>query len=147
MIQYQNGNDIDLDIVLDLYRASTLGERRPIEDRERMEAMMRHANLVITAWEGGLLVGLARSLTDYSYCTYLSDLAVRVSHQRRGIGRELIRRTRQSGGRASLILLSAPKAVEYYPRLGFQRHPQAWILTPDDRLVGADEAGQYSAPH
>jgi predicted N-acetyltransferase YhbS len=64
-----------------------------------------------------------------------------VSHQRRGIGRELIRRTRQAGGRATLILLSAPKAVEYYPRLGFQRHPQAWILTPDDRLEGADEAG------
>src|SRR5258706_10500940 len=100
MITYRTGNDLDLDKVIELYRASTLGERRPVDDRERMGAMLRNANLVITAWEGELLVGIARSVSDFAYCTYLSDLAVRESHQRRGIGRELIRRTQQAGGKA-----------------------------------------------
>lgn len=134
-ITFRLGNDVSLDAVVELYRASTLGERRPIEDRERMAAMLRHANLVITAWEGDQLVGLARSLSDFSYCTYLSDLAVRVSHQRRGIGRELIRQTQHYGGRAQIILLAAPRAVDYYPRLGFRNHPQAWLLGPDDPLA------------
>jgi predicted N-acetyltransferase YhbS len=133
-ISYRTGNDLDLDTVIELYRASTLGERRPVDDRERMGAMLRHANLVISAWDGGRLVGIARSLSDFAYCTYLSDLAVRVSHQRRGIGRELIRLTQQAGGRATIILLAAPKAVEYYPRLGFKAHASAWTIRPEDRL-------------
>ncbi len=123
--------------VLDLYRASTLGERRPIGDHARMLRMWTGANLAVTAWDDGLLVGLARSLTDYAYCTYLSDLAVRVSHQRQGIGRELIRLTRAAAPDATLILLAAPKAVEYYPRLGFSRHESAWILRPGDELAPA----------
>ena len=134
MITYRIGNDLDLDAVIELYRASTLGERRPIADHERMASMLRNANLVVTAWDGDLLVGIARSLSDFSYATYLSDLAVRVSHQRQGIGRELIRRTRAEGGRATLILLSAPKAVEYYPRIGFQPHASAWMLPADAEL-------------
>lgn len=134
MIAYRLGNDLDLETVVELYRASTLGERRPVDDRARMAAMLAHANLVVSAWEGELLVGLARSLSDFSYCTYLSDLAVRLSHQRRGIGRELIRRTQQAGGRAQIILLAAPKAADYYPRVGFTHHPQAWTLKPEDSL-------------
>ncbi|HAV60962.1 MAG TPA: GNAT family N-acetyltransferase [Verrucomicrobiales bacterium] len=131
---YRTGNELDLTAVIELYRASTLGERRPVDDQERMGAMLRNANLVVTAWDGPLLVGIARSVSDFAYCTYLSDLAVRESHQRKGIGRELIRRTREAGGRAALILLSAPKAVDYYPQLGFSRHPSAWWLQPDDPL-------------
>lgn len=128
VIEYRTGNDLNLDLVLELYRASTLAERRPVQDRERMRTMLENANLVVTAWEGELLVGIARSLSDFSYCTYLSDLAVRQSHQRQGIGRGLIRRTRELGRGATIILLAAPKAVDYYPRIGFTQHPQAWIL-------------------
>lgn len=134
VITYRLGNDLDPDAVIELYRASGLGERRPVADRARMAAMLAHANLVVSAWDGERLVGLARSLSDFSYCTYLSDLAVCASHQRRGIGRELIRRTRQAGGSAQIILLAAPAAVEYYPRLGFRHHPQAWVLGPADPL-------------
>lgn len=134
MITYRTGNDLDLDAVIELYHASTLGERRPVDDRERMGAMLRAANLVVTAWDGPLLVGLARSLSDFAYCTYLSDLAVRASHQRHGIGRELIRRTQEAGGQATIILLAAPKAVDYYPRIGFTHHPQAWLLKPGEPL-------------
>lgn len=134
MIEYRTGNDLDLDAALDLYRSCSLGARRPLDDRARMAAMLRHANLFVTAWDGVEIVGLARSLSDFSYCTYLSDLAVRDSHQRRGIGRELIRRTRDLSAPATLILLSAPQAAGYYPRLGFAAHGSAWTLPADAPL-------------
>lgn len=134
MITYNTGNDLDLDAMIDLYRASTLGERRPVDDRERMKQMLSHANLVITAWDGNQLVGISRAMTDFVYATYLSDLAVRLSHQKSGIGKELIRRTQLAAPKASVILLSAPKAVEYYPRIGFTQHPSAWILRSDEKL-------------
>jgi GNAT superfamily N-acetyltransferase len=135
VITYRTGNDLDLDQVIELYIASTLGERRPVDDRERMAAMLRNANLVVTAWDEDLLVGIARSLTDFAYATYLSDLAVRLSHQHRGIGRKLIELTRLHGGlQARVILLSAPKAVDYYPHIGLTQHPSAWTLGPLDPL-------------
>ena len=129
MIEYRYGNQLDVDVVIDLLRASTLGERRPIDDRSIVERMIAHGNLTVTAWEGDLMVGLARTLTDFSYVGYLSDLAVRESHQRQGIGVELIRKTREKmGPRSMLVLLSAPKAVDYYPKIGFTKHPSAWVL-------------------
>jgi predicted N-acetyltransferase YhbS len=131
VISYRTGNDLDLDAVLDLYRASTLGQRRPIDDRGRMEQMVRQANLVITAWDADLLVGISRSLSDFSYATYLSDLAVRESHQRQGIGKELIRLTQEASAPATIILLAAPAAELYYPHIGFTHHPQAWRLLGD----------------
>ena len=134
MIAYRTGNDLDVDQVVELYVASTLGERRPVDDRDRMAGMLREANLVITAWDGEVLVGIARSMSDFHYATYLSDLAVRLSHQRRGIGLELMRRTRAAAPRAGLILLAAPSAVEYYPKVGFTAHPSAWVLPPDKAL-------------
>lgn len=134
MITYRLGNNLELDAVIELYRASTLGERRPVDDRERMARMLAGANLVITAWDGEKLVGLARSLSDFSYATYLSDLAVRVSHQRQGIGRELVRRTQEHSRPATVILLAAPKAVDYYPRIGLKPHPSAWTLAAGERI-------------
>jgi predicted N-acetyltransferase YhbS len=134
-LRYALGNDLDIDQVLELYVTSTLGARRPIEDRDRFAAMVKNANLTVTAWEDELLVGIARSVTDFAYVAYLSDLAVRVSHQQRGIGTELIRRTRaELHPKASLLLLSAPAAVEYYPKIGFRRHPEAWLLEADAPL-------------
>ena len=136
MITYRTGNALDLDQVIGLYRASTLGERRPVDDRDRMAKMLLNANLVVTAWDGDLMVGIARSVSDFVYCTYLSDLAVRESHQRRGIGKELVERTRTVGGSATVILLSVPKAVGYYPRIGFEPHPSAWTLPARNPGVG-----------
>ncbi len=135
MITYRVGNDLDLDQVIELYRESTLGERRPVESRRRMEAMLRHANLVVTAWDGDLLVGIARSFSDFAFVTYLSDLAVRLSRQKTGIGKELMRITqRESGPDAYVTLLAAPKAVDYYPRIGFTKHESAWILRAGEEI-------------
>ncbi len=107
---------------------SGLGERRPIQDDARLSGMIDGASLTVTAWEGERLVGVSRSLTDFSYACYLSDLAVDRKYQRQGIGRELIRRTQlalEPG--CKVILLAAPAAIEYYPRIGFEHHPQCWM--------------------
>jgi predicted N-acetyltransferase YhbS len=131
-IRSQYGNDLDLDQVIELYNASTLGERRPVDDRQVMSDMLRHANLVVTAWDGNLLVGIARTLTDFSYVGYLSDLAVKVSHQRKGIGIQLVQKTREKmGPKSMLVLLAAPKAVEYYPKIGFSKHNSAWTINAE----------------
>ena len=115
---------------------SGLAERRPVDDRDCLQGMLAEADLLVTAWLGDELIGVARSVTDFSYCCYLSDLAVDAAWQGRGIGRELIRRTRSRlGSGCSLILLAAPAAAEYYPRLGFTRHESAWILHPGDALT------------
>lgn len=133
-IAYRTGNDLDLDTMIELYVAPTLGERRPVADRERMEAMLRHAYLVITARDGEQLVGISRSVTDVVWFTYLSDLAVRVSHQRQGIGVELMRRTQAAAPKARLLLLSAPAALEYYPRVGFKNIDNAFLVQPHERI-------------
>ena len=135
MISYRTGNDISLETFIDLYHTSTLGERRPVDDPSRMASMLDNANLVVSAWDEEVLVGIARSVSDFAYVTYLSDLAVRLSYQRQGIGRELIRRTQLEAPQASIVLLSAPKAVEYYPRIGFTRHESAWVLRPGQELI------------
>jgi len=133
MIAYRVGNDIDLDTFIDVLRDSTLGERRPVDDRERMRQMLERGNLVVTAWDGEQLIGIARSLSDFCYATYLSDLAVRLAYQGRGVGRELIRRTQAEGGRATIFLFAAPKAADYYPRVGFGAG-SGWILRSDEPL-------------
>jgi GNAT superfamily N-acetyltransferase len=124
------GADLDLDEVLGVYRSSGLGERRPIADRERFGAMVRNANLIITCRIDGMMVGIARSISDFSYVTYLSDMAVSLPHQRSGIGRALIEATQKEAPQAKIVLLSAPAATEYYPHIGFSRHDSAWVLNP-----------------
>jgi predicted N-acetyltransferase YhbS len=135
MITYRQGNNLDLDQVIALYRASTLGERRPVDDRDRMAAMLRNATLVVTAWDGERMVGISRALTDFVYATYLSDLAVHLDYQHQGIGKELIRQTQAAcDPQTRLILLAAPAAEAYYPKIGFTHHPQAWMLNPGDTV-------------
>ena len=135
MIEYKSDAAITLDQMVDLYVASTLGERRPVDDRRRMETMLRSADITITAWDGDLLVGISRSITDWAWMTYLSDLAVRRSHQRQGIGKELMRRTQAAAPEAKVLLLAAPAAREYYPHVGFTHMPHAWWLLPDERIT------------
>jgi len=113
----------------DVLVASTLAERRPAEDLDRLERMLRQADLVVTARDGGRLVGVSRALTDFSYCCYLSDLAVDAAYQHRGIGRRLIEETQKAAGpEAMLILLAAPAAADYYPKIGMDHHPRCWTL-------------------
>jgi GNAT superfamily N-acetyltransferase len=128
-IRYKTDTRITPAEFIDVLRRSTLADRRPVEDRECIALMLQHADLLVTAWLGETLVGVARSVTDFGYCCYLSDLAVDASLQRSGIGRQLVRLTKeQLGPKCNLILLSAPGASSYYAHIGFERHPSAWVL-------------------
>jgi GNAT superfamily N-acetyltransferase len=134
-IQYDTARGITASEFIDLLRRSTLAERRPIDDPDTIQAMLCHSNLLCTAWDGAKLVGVARSLTDFKYCCYLSDLAVDLAYQRQGIGRELIACTKaRLGANALLILLAAPKAERYYPRIGFDAHRSAWVIRASREL-------------
>jgi GNAT superfamily N-acetyltransferase len=114
---------------VDVMRRSTLAERRPLEDPERVARMLGNADLVLTARRGGLLVGVSRAVTDFAYCCYLSDLAVDAALQGSGIGRELIRRTHEAAGlECSLVLLSAPAAMGFYPRAGMREAGNCFVL-------------------
>lgn len=128
MIKYQIEKDLSIEEFTEVLINSTLGERRPISEPDRIAKMLEHGNLIITARHQGKLVGVARSLTDFMYCTYLSDLAIDQKYQKQGIGKELIRRTKLASPQAKLILLSAPKAVHYYPKIGMTRWEQCYIL-------------------
>ena len=128
MITYQVENKLSSEEFIAVLRSSTLSERRPVDDVERIKKMLEHANLIVTARHEGQLVGVARSLTDHAFCTYLSDLAVDEAYQRQGIGRELIKTTKLKAPKAKLILLAAPKAVNYYPRIGMTQRKECFYL-------------------
>lgn len=124
---------LSTDEFLDLLHRSTLAERRPVHDLKTIEGMLRGADVIVTARDAnGLLVGVSRAITDFHFCAYLSDLAVDEACQRRGIGRDLIRRTHEAAGRHTiLVLLAAPKARGYYPRIGMRYHDSCWVIDPD----------------
>ena len=128
MLFYQTEPGLSPESFIDVLNRSTLGERRPVHEPERIAQMLLHASLILTARDAGKLVGVARSISDFVYCTYLSDLAVDVEYQRQGIGVELIRQTQLLTPQAKLILLSAPAAIGYYPKIGMTRHEYCYYL-------------------
>lgn len=128
-VHYAIEPHLGLDEFVSVLERSTLGERRPLHDRTRMQRMLDKANLIVTARLDGQLVGVARGLSDFSFCCYLSDLAVDKAFQRRGIGLQLIEECRQAiGPEVQLLLLAAPAASQYYPHIGFRSVDNAWSL-------------------
>ncbi len=126
-IEYRVNVPLPTEQIVAVFESS--GIRRPTSDHARIRRMFDKANLVVSAWHGETLVGIARALTDYSYCCYLSDLAVRKEYQRTGIGRALVRLTRERAGRQTmLLLLSAPEAMDYYPKLDFVKVENGFIV-------------------
>jgi GNAT superfamily N-acetyltransferase len=129
MITFALEPDLSADEFRAILVASTLGERRPVDDLDRLDRMLRNADIVATARDEGRLVGVSRAITDFSYCCYLSDLAVDAAYQRHGIGKRLIDETRAwAGETATLILVAAPAAESYYPRIGMQHHASCWTI-------------------
>ncbi|WP_392385167.1 GNAT family N-acetyltransferase [Marinomonas primoryensis] len=134
-VEYKINQTITADQFIGLLSKTSLGARRPIDQVETIDAMLANANLLVTAWQGDRLIGVARSVTDFAFCCYLSDIAVDESIQASGIGKTLIRMTKEAlKPTCSLILLSAPQAVGYYPKIGFTQHNSAWVLTDIDGL-------------
>jgi predicted N-acetyltransferase YhbS len=129
MIKYCDNASVSAEQAIDLYKRSTLGERRPIHNVQTFEDMLKNAHLTITAWDGQTLVGISRALTDFSYVAYLADLAVDEKYQRSGIGKQLIEETKaRLGPECMIVLLAAPKAHQYYEHIGFEHNPRAWTL-------------------
>ncbi|PWC09886.1 GNAT family N-acetyltransferase [Brenneria roseae subsp. americana] len=128
-ISYKVNAPLSSQQFIDLLAQTSLGARRPLADKATIEGMLEHANLLVSAWHGETLVGIARSVTDFHFCCYLSDLAVSELWQHAGIGKTLIKITAQQlEPKCKIILLAAPQAVDYYPRLGFEKHNSAWVL-------------------
>lgn len=127
-ILYSVEKSLDADEFIEVLKSSTLAERRPIDDEQRIASMCINANLIVTARLNGKLIGVARSITDFVYCTYLSDLAVDKQFQKKGIGKRLIEETKKQTSQAKLILLAAPAAEDFYPKIGMKRHNHCFIL-------------------
>ncbi len=133
-LTYQLEPNLPVDEFVDVLERSKLAERRPMHEGETIHAMIENASLIVTARLDGLLIGVARAITDFAFCTYLADLAVDEKYQRRGIGRELIRRTHEAAGLHTLIvLLAAPKARTYYPHIGLKKHDSCWTIARQPR--------------
>jgi GNAT superfamily N-acetyltransferase len=128
-VTYRSNVTITAGQFIDLLNRSTLGQRRPVDDPERIGKMLDHGHVLITAWAGEKLVGVSRALTDFSFCCYLSDLAVDEDYQRQGIGKQLVYRTHEAAGpQTTLILRSVPTALEYYPKIGMERTNDCFII-------------------
>lgn len=127
VITYKLDTIPETENIIDLYNSS--GIDRPTADKERITQMYANSNLIVTAWDQEKLVGISRSLTDFCFCCYLSDLAVRKEYQKHGIGKKLISLTKEKiGDQTMLLLLSAPTAIDYYPKVGFQKVDNGFII-------------------
>ena len=134
-VEYKVNQLISSDQFIELLMRSGLAERRPIEDLDCMAGMVLNSNLLVTAWQGEQLIGVARSMTDFHYACYLSDLAVDRAFQKQGIGKRLMAETQQQlGPNCKLILIAAPAANDYYSALGFDNNQRCWVLAPDQSL-------------
>jgi ribosomal protein S18 acetylase RimI-like enzyme len=135
MITYQLNPTLTTADFIDILERSTLGIRRPLQDAVAMEQMFRYGNVYVGAFDGKILVGLARVMTDFVYTSYLSDLAVDVAYQKQGIGKTLIQEVQRATPKAKIILVSAPAAEGYYPKIGMKHHAHCYQLAPGDDLV------------
>ncbi len=137
-IDYRDAAEISVEAAIELYKRSTLGERRPVARPDIFAGMLKNADIVITAWDGDRLVGICRTLTDFTYVAYVADLAVDAAYQRRGIGRRLVEETRRRlKPECMMVLLAAPQANDYYAKLGFEHNPRAWMLKGGTPLATA----------
>ena len=128
-ITYEINPTITSTQFIEILNSSTLGKRRPIDDIDTINGMINNADILITAIHNNKIIGIARAVSDFNYCCYLSDLAVHSKYQNKAIGKMLISKVQeQLNNKCKIILLSAPNASEYYPKIGFTQHNSAWVL-------------------
>lgn len=128
-VNYKTDQSITTEEFIDVLNRSTLGERKPVNEPERIKKMLENGNILVTAWDGEKLVGVSQALSDFAFCCYLSDLAVDENYQKKGIGKRLVELTKeQAGEKTTLLLLSAPAAKEYYPKIGMQQFVDCFLF-------------------
>jgi ribosomal protein S18 acetylase RimI-like enzyme len=148
-LTFQLEPDLSPHDFIDLLRRSTLAERRPIHDFNTMQSMVENASVLVTArrHDTQLLVGVARSISDFAFCTYLSDLAVDSAYQRQGIGKRLLQMSHEHAGlHTNLVLNAAPAAVEYYPKIGLEQHNSCWVINGVRKEEENQENDEESKP-
>jgi len=134
-IEYKINIPISAEQFISVLKESSLADRRPIDDMECIKGMVENSNLIITAWDDNNLIGVARSVTDFNYACYLSDLAVNKKYQKNGIGKKLQELTqKQLGKKCKLILISAPNANSYYEHIGFTNNERCWVLEREQKI-------------
>jgi len=134
-IEYKLNQNITSSEFIEVLKNSTLSKRRPIDDLKTIKGMIENADIIVTATIDEKIIGVARAVTDFNYCCYLSDLAVDEQYQKNGIGKKLISKVQeQLNDKCKIILLSAPDATEYYPKIGFTQHNSTWTLGRQDKL-------------
>ena len=135
-IEHKINEPITSEQFAELLVKSSLAERRPIHNSECMEGVVKNSNLVVSAWHGDELIGIARSVTDFHYACYLSDLAVDQKYQKSGVGKRLLVLTQeQLNEECNLILVAAPDANSYYEHLGFENNPRCWVLGREQKII------------
>jgi N-acetylglutamate synthase-like GNAT family acetyltransferase len=126
-IVYKHDEVVTGEQVAELFRKS--GIKRPVDDVDRIQRMIQNADVIISAWHEDKLVGIARAITDFCYCCYLSDLAVDKEYQKNGVGKRLVELTQEKiGEEVSLVLLSSPVAMEFYPHIGFEKSDKSFVI-------------------
>jgi len=126
-IKYSSEERPNADVIIELY--DNAGLPRPTHDKERIQKMLDNSNLIVTAWDGDVLIGVSRCITDWVWSCYLADLAIRKEYQKEGIGKKLINLTKEKVGEQSMVLLlSVPTALEYYPKVGFKKQESSFIM-------------------
>ena len=135
-IEYKINEPITSEKFVGLLEKSGLAERRPIHNSECMEGVVKNSNLIVSGWYGNELIGIARSVTDFHYACYLSDLAVDQRYQKNGVGKRLLVLTQeQLNEECNLILVAAPDANSYYEHLGFENNPRCWVLGREQKII------------
>ena len=135
-IEYKVNCPITSSQYIELVNKSVLCECRSTESEITIKEMLDNSNLIVTAWVDDQLVGIARALTDFHCCCYVSDLAVDESVQSMGVDKYLILVAAESVAETcKIVLLSAPKAEGYYSKIGFKEHNNVWVLTDISELV------------
>lgn len=130
-IRYQIGGTIDIDEIIAVYSHNKLSVRRPIHNKQLMQDMINHTDILVTAWHEMKLVGVSRTVTDFNYVAYIADIVVDEDYQNQGIGKQLIQHTRDElKPTCYLTLFSAEWADDYYKKLGWERKSLGWKYPP-----------------
>ncbi len=125
-ITFSEKKNLDPAKLVRLYQQAPWTKGRTLEDAREM---LRHTDVAVTAWDGDLLVGFGRVLTDYVYRATIWDVIVDKTYQRRGVGANVIQRilTHPRLKKVELFWLCT-RMPGFYEKLGFSSKEQTGMV-------------------